>query len=163
MPPRWNNLDVCKNGHKTPLSNMHVSTIRGRLYFRCKTCISEIKLKKERAAGILPRISIPAEIRFWKSVDKKSIDECWEWQAGIGSHGYGVFNGNYNKPILAHIYSYILAKGPVAPKMQVDHLCFNRKCVNPEHLEQVTNQENTIRMYKHKKENQRRTKCVLFP
>lgn len=66
---------------------------------------------------------------------------CWEWIATINEDGYGQlgmrWRGGYSNRS-AHRVSYEIFKGDTEDGMHVDHLCFNKKCVNPEHLELVT-------------------------
>ena len=79
--------------------------------------------------------------RFWSKVDK--TDTCWNWIAGR-SNGYGMIQIN-KKHKYAHRVSYEIFKGDIPEGLELDHLCRNRKCVNPDHLEAVSSRENTMR------------------
>lgn len=85
----------------------------------------------------------PVESRFLAKVDKTG--PCWLWTAWIERNGYGRFwlDGRQQG---AHRVAYELYVGPIAPELQIDHLCRVRSCVNPLHLEAVTASENTRRM-----------------
>lgn len=80
--------------------------------------------------------------RFWEKVDKSG--ECWMWTAYIGGDGYGQFGLN-GKVERAHRVAYEMGIGPIPQGMQIDHLCRVRACVNPNHLEPVTQRENILR------------------
>lgn len=81
---------------------------------------------------------------FYEKVEINEETDCWEWCATIDPNGYGKFyDGTYLAP--AHRYSYRMHLGEVLPTLQIDHLCRNRKCVNPTHLEMVTAKENIRR------------------
>lgn len=83
--------------------------------------------------------------RFWSKVDKNGANGCWVWTAATMWKGYGAFGATSKNIVRAHRFSYELHNGPIGPGMHVDHTCHNRKCVNPDHLRQVTpkqNQEN---------------------
>lgn len=69
---------------------------------------------------------------------------CWEWLAYKMSNGYGNFHYK-GKTKLAHRISYQIYRGDIPQGLQLDHLCRNRGCVNPDHLEVVTQQENIKR------------------
>lgn len=77
--------------------------------------------------------------------DRPELGACWLWLAfvekttGYGALGYG------GKQYSAHRASYEAWKGPIPEGLQIDHLCRNRACVNPDHLEAVTNRVNTLR------------------
>ena len=80
--------------------------------------------------------------RFLAKVDK--TDSCWNWTACCKPAGYGQFRYK-SQMVFAHRYSYSVFVGDLIEGLTIDHLCSNRKCVNPEHLEQVTQQENVSR------------------
>lgn len=98
--------------------------------------------------GIRARIAVmtPAE-RFWPRVEK--TDSCWIWTgAGYGcSRGYGRFQAclGSQKLVQAHRFAYELIRGRIPDGLQIDHLCRNRFCVNPDHLEAVTARVNVHR------------------
>lgn len=75
---------------------------------------------------------------FFSKVERRG--ECWEWQGTLNPKGYGSFDGN-----TAHRAPYRWFVGPIPAGYQVDHLCRNRRCVNPAHGEAVTLQENRRR------------------
>ena len=78
--------------------------------------------------------------RFWDKALKS--DGCWEWTAGKNFNGYGEFSYKDRK-VKAHRFSYELARGVI--RHTIDHLCRNRGCVNPSHMEDVPIQTNTMR------------------
>jgi hypothetical protein len=86
--------------------------------------------------------------RFWSKVNKDN--DCWEWQSSIDVYGYGIFQRSHPKRqnVKAHRLAYELVKGPIKDNLTIDHLCYNTKCVNPDHLETVTSSENSIRAAK---------------
>lgn len=71
---------------------------------------------------------------------------CWEWQGANNSNGYGVFwDYDLGRNDGAHRASYRLFVGPIPDGLEIDHLCENTLCVNPAHLEPVTQEENKRR------------------
>lgn len=78
---------------------------------------------------------------FWSKVEPEG--DCWRWTGIINQLGYGYVarqpepgNRNYVR-IMAHRYAYEDLIGPVDPALDLDHLCRNRRCVNPYHLDPV--------------------------
>lgn len=102
------------------------------------------------------------EARFWSKVDARGVDECWPWLAHKTSAGYGrIFVGptlSGPRIWLAPRVAYVLTHGEIPSGAQLDHVCHTRDrfcvagvtcphrgCVNPSHLEPVTQQENAVR------------------
>jgi len=80
--------------------------------------------------------------RFWSKVEK--TESCWNWTAYIHKSGYGRFYLN-GKIEHSHRLSYEEKYGKIPQGLQIDHLCRNRKCCNPDHLEAVTHLVNVQR------------------
>lgn len=71
---------------------------------------------------------------------------CWQWLgATVGQKGYGNIRPRPGRAMMAHRLFYIFHKGAIPKGLVLDHLCRNRLCVNPAHLEPVTNKENILR------------------
>lgn len=85
------------------------------------------------------------EASFWRNCEPPMNESgCWEWSGKRRPAGYGViWDGGKEK--LAHRVSYELFEGVIPDGLDLDHLCRNRICVRPAHLEPVTRQENLLR------------------
>lgn len=87
--------------------------------------------------------------RYWTAeealLSRRLITEsgCWEW-TGARSRGYGLLAVNYRR-WKAHRLSWELFRGPIPDDLTIDHLCRNKACFNPDHLEPVTQAENLRR------------------
>jgi hypothetical protein len=86
------------------------------------------------------------EQRFLRLFTPGPRTECWPWRGYIAPEGYGrLWCSDRRRHVPAHRYSYEHYIGPVAPELVMDHLCRNRACVNPYHLEPVTDRVNVLR------------------
>lgn len=92
----------------------------------------------------LPK-GMPTIERVWASISEDGAG-CWNWTRDMRSNGYGqitIAGRSQN----AHRAVYELLVEPVPTGMHLDHLCRNRRCVKPEHMEVVTPRENAVRGY----------------
>lgn len=80
--------------------------------------------------------------RFLSRIVK--TDDCWEWEGGHSAAGYST-TWDGTRPLYAHRVAYELWVGPIPDGHTIDHLCRSRGCVNPEHLQAVTQRTNILR------------------
>ena len=116
--------------------------------------ISGNPLPNRPGGGRAPR---PAVDRAWAKV--RIRDGCWDW-LGMRS-GYGLIKRDYPARglTMAHRVIYESVYGPIPNGLVLDHLCTNRLCVRPDHLEPVTNAENILRGVGPPAHNARKTHC----
>lgn len=88
----------------------------------------------------------------------RKTDSCWEW-TGCKVKGYGQISINKRR-YYTHRVVYELLVGEIPKGLQLDHLCRNRSCVNPTHLEPVTSKENLRRGNSPSAINKRKTECL---
>jgi len=88
---------------------------------------------------------------FWTNPDTGETTPCWIWQGANSGDGRG---GGYGRVAIdghssaVHRVTYTMVYGYLPAKRQVDHLCCNRLCCNPEHLEDLTHKQNQRRRRK---------------
>jgi hypothetical protein len=87
--------------------------------------------------------------RFWRNVQRAGANDCWLWMGVRNNDGYGIFHPNRlganQTTIAAHRFAYQLTNSKIPDGKELDHLCRNRRCVNPSHLEPVTHRQNLLR------------------
>lgn len=136
--------------------------------FRCIKCqnkynkdLSRQKFIKKINPILLETFNLIPEKYFTHFLSKIEVTEtCWNWKANVHPKSlYGRFWLSKTDYDLAHRLSYKWSIGEIEKDLQLDHLCRNRKCVNPKHLEPVTAKENILRGYSPSAINARKTHC----
>jgi hypothetical protein len=118
-------------------------------------------VSRRNATPVLPLVSASSVARFWSKVDRRGPAECWPWLGLLRPEtGYGRFPAD-GKIVSAHRFAWVMVAGrDPLPGMELDHLCRNRACVNPAHLEEVSWGENTRRSNNPAGRNSRKTHCL---
>jgi hypothetical protein len=96
------------------------------------------------------------EERFWSRV---SVGDCWEWTGTVTRKGYGLVKFPDHRRKVVHRQAWEMLVGPIPDGLDLDHLCRNRKCLNPDHLEPVTRRENLMRGATLARVNAQKTHC----
>ncbi len=125
-------------------SRQHHGTVNmyDNLGCRCESCRNAASAYRSALRASKPKGFCPtAKMRFLCKITIRP-NGCCEWIGAKNADGYGVFGGS-----LAHRYSYETFVGPIPEGLTLDHLCSNPPCINPHHLEPVTNEENVRRAW----------------
>jgi len=96
---------------------------------------------------------------FWLRVEPAQADHCWLWRGALKPNGYADFRPTYKTHVYAHRWAYEQMIGPIPEGLQLDHLCRVRHCVNPYHLDPVTQTVNQRRGNGWAGRNYRKTHC----
>ena len=95
---------------------------------------------------------------FWNNIQIGKANECWTWTGYLNLDGYGRYNFG-GKRVLVHRLAYELEIGTIPDGLCIDHLCRNRACCNPKHMEPVDNITNILRGDGWTAKNARKTHC----
>ena len=108
------------------------------------------------------RVAAPIAERIWQRIEVDAA-ECWNWPIARGARYGQIWIGSRKdgsrRLALAHVVSYEEFAGPVPDGRELDHLCRNRACVNPDHLEPVTHRANLLRGNAPSAHQARQTHC----
>lgn len=96
--------------------------------------------------------------RFWRRVLILETG-CWEWTGAKDKDGYGAFSVTHAARVRAHRWAYETYVEHMHPWLQSDHICKNKSCVNPLHIEPVTARENVLRSNGPAAINAKKTHC----
>lgn len=98
-------------------------------------------------------------VRFQKRVLQSGPNECWQWTGSIEVQGYAILWTAEQRHVKALRWYLEYLNGPIAEGCEVDHLCRNRSCVNPNHAQVVTKRENILRGIGPTAVNAQKTHC----
>lgn len=117
----------------------------------CEECGSPFPRKgpkrfcsRQCAATFRSRATFTPE-QFWARVNKHAGSGCWEWTGSRTLGGYGHLRRPGGTFDYAHRVAYTHERGPIPDGLVIDHLCRNRACCNPDHLEPVPHRTNVAR------------------
>jgi hypothetical protein len=119
-----------------------------------------------KAAGsetTMPKFDAASVERFWTRIRKPGSNDCWAWTGALTEKGYGRFSPRVDGRsvhIFAHRFAFEATVGPIPAGLQLDHLCRNRACVNPAHLEPVDARTNLLRGETEAARNAAKVECL---
>ncbi len=147
--PQW----LAEGGRVAP------QNILGRYFFECATMkagASPVTTARTTPEVGPMQLQFTALQRFCSQVE--FTEDCWLWRGWIEHHGYGRFRAD-GKRYYAHRWAYEAMVGPIPDGLTLDHLCRNRACVKPDHLQPVSNKTNILRGDSPSAVNARKTHC----
>ena len=101
--------------------------------------------KDKRIYNIIQDPDFDINYVFYSHISKDELTKCWNWTGSKVLAGYGYIKVSSKEICYSHRLSYMIFKGLIPLRYQIDHLCKNKSCCNPEHLEAVTRHENSVR------------------
>lgn len=140
----------CSNGHDLDIVGWYEirDKRRGTVRRACKTCRRDqarramARARQHRAGTVVyPQSAVELD-RFFAQIIR--VGDCWIWTGSTQNKGYGTVTIRCVN-VLAHVASYRIRNGAVPDGLELDHLCRTPLCVNPDHLEPVTHEENMRR------------------
>lgn len=123
----------------------------------CSVCGRTVLHPSNLARHVASHEPTPFAGRFWDRVIR--TDGCWEWKGAHNELGYSLFYLDHRR-VRAHRVAYELTVAPIPEGLELDHLCRNRGCVRPDHLEPVTHAENMRRSESASGWNAAKTHCA---
>lgn len=117
-------------------------------YKAARLCSRHYQRLRRTGSTVAYASNTPLADRLHRRLEPRS--ECIVWTGGTNGVGYGKLKPAKGDPIAecyTHRISWVLAHGPIPSGLEIDHLCRNRACCNPEHLDAVTRLENNIRAW----------------
>jgi hypothetical protein len=162
-PPPWNRgITHCKRGHEFTPETTRITSQGSRQCRLCEPILQAAYRMRKKQGGRAGRVSavgreneeqkprrrpevMDCADRFWSKVQKSGGGGCWPWMASRFRCGYGKCSVNGDPDRYAHRWAWRLSGNTIPERMQIDHLCHNRACCNPAHLEVVTQAENIAR------------------
>ena len=101
-------------------------------------------------------VSDKDSVRWWSKVIP--TEGCWHWIGNFNQKGYGRIQMS-RKLVSAHRFGYEMLRGPIPGGLEIDHLCGNRSCMNPDHMEAVDHKTNVLRGHCFSAQYAARTEC----
>lgn len=122
-------------------STLYKAATRAQISGRCFICWRNALRAEARA----PDAVVARLFRKRTIEDRGYSSSCWVWNGSLNRRGYGQISVA-GRNCKTHRLAYEHLAGPIAPGLTIDHLCSVKECLNPEHLEVVTFEENTRRV-----------------
>lgn len=133
----------CKHGHPLSGANLYQRSDGARECLACKRISRKVRYLSVEKSGPKTIKPLPKLIPPQLMAKVQVTDSCWIYRGSIlGGYGRTTWGGKAYK---AHRFFYQVLRGPIPDGFSLDHLCTDRACVNPDHLEPVTSRENTRR------------------